>query len=375
MSLLLGFVHAEIVLIKRQMMWTNCWLKNVVRTVLIIYLIIVLIQGCIWIEIAKVNLITEDLIKSNHLGESLSHSENNSTDCITPIFSIRKQCAKNIITGHLNINSLRNKFELIKEFFFNNIDVFSEWNKTRWTFTNNHFQIESYKNIRLDRNCYEGAVCMYVNQDIAARRVKYNSLSRSENNCLELNLRRRKLLVTGIYKPPSYSEDFFIKSLFACLTNATKDFENIVLLEEPTWPLKILKWNNYFNTFYLESLITSPTYFKSVAPTCIDLMLTSHKQCFMKSQTLVTGVSDFHALTLTIMRKGNPKTKFYRDYENFDREMFESELCYSLQSFQLLDYTYYHSVFLLLLNKYAPIKKENYGQIIAHSWRKPCARL
>ena len=75
---------------------------------------------------------------------------------------------------------------------------------------------------------------MYVNQDIAARRVKQNSLSRSEKNCLELNLRRCKWLVTGIYKPPSYSEDSFIKSLFSCLTNATKEFENIALLEEPT---------------------------------------------------------------------------------------------------------------------------------------------
>ena len=81
----------------------------------------------------------------------------------------------------------------------------------------------------------------------------------------------------------------------------------------------------------------------------------------MKSQTLLTGIFDFHALTLTIMRntfcKGNPKTNFYRDYKNFDCEMFESKFNYSLQSLQLLDYTCFHNVFLLLLNKYAPIKK------------------
>ena len=42
----------------------------------------------------------------------------------------------------------------------------------------------------------------------------------------------------------------------------------------------------------------------------------------MKSPTLVTGISDLHAYTLAIMRntfyKGNPKTKFNRDYKNFD---------------------------------------------------------
>ena len=117
-----------------------------------------------------------------------------------------------------------------------------------------------------------------------------------------------------------------------------------------------------FNTFSLESLTTSPTCFKSVTPTCIDLILTNHKQYFMKSQTLVSGISDFHALTLTIMRnifyKGNSKTKFYRDYKNFDREIFERELSYSAHSFQSLDKTRFHNVFLLLLNKYASIKKK-----------------
>ena len=47
---------------------------------------------------------------------------------------------------------------------------------------------------------------MYVNQDIAARGVEYNSLSNIESICLELNIRERKWLVIGIYKPPCYSE-------------------------------------------------------------------------------------------------------------------------------------------------------------------------
>ena len=50
--------------------------------------------------------------------------------------------------------------------------------------------------------------------------------------------------------------------------------------------------------------------------------------------------------------------KLNRDVENFDPEMFESEFSYSLQSFQLLDYTRFHNVFLLLLNKFALFKKK-----------------
>ena len=82
----------------------------------------------------------------------------------------------------------------------------------------------------------------------------------------------------------------------------------------------------------------------------------------MKSQALVTGISDFHTLTVNIMRnpflKGNPQTKFYKDFKNFDREIFEIELKYSLQSFQWSDFAHFGNVFLLLLNKYAPIKEK-----------------
>ena len=38
--------------------------------------------------------------------------------------------------------------------------------------------------------------------------------------------------------------------------------------------------------------------------------------------------------------------------------MLEIKLSYSLQSFQWLDYTHFDNVFLVLLNKYATIKKK-----------------
>ena len=98
-----------------------------------------------------------------------------------------------------------------------------------------------------------------------------------ESISLELNLRKRKWLVVGIYKPPSYSEDTFIKSLFSCLTNIKKEFENIVLLGDFNMITENTKTEQLLNTFSLESLITSRNSFKSVTPTCIDLVLTNQK--------------------------------------------------------------------------------------------------
>ena len=72
--------------------------------------------------------------------------------------------------------------------------------------------------------------------------------------------------------------------------------------------------------------------------------------------------------------KGNPKTKFYSDFKNFDCEMFESELSNSQQSFQSLDHTCFHNVFFLLLTKYAPIIKKilraNHSPFMAKTLRK-----
>ena len=129
--------------------------------------------------------------------------------------------------GHLNIISLQNKFKVIKKVFFNNIDAFflSEA-KLDETFPSNELQIEGYKNFKLDRNCIESI-------------------------CLELHLRKRKWLVIGIYKPPSYCEDTFIKIFF--LTNASKEFENIAFLGDFNMTAENTKMEQLLNTFSLET--------------------------------------------------------------------------------------------------------------------------
>ena len=77
---------------------------------------------------------------------------------------------------------------------------------------------------------------------------------------------------------------------------------------------------NLMCSFDLESLIYSPTCYKSINPTCIDLILANKKNYFMKSTTLETGLSDHTKLITTILRKtickGNSKKMFYRDYKS-----------------------------------------------------------
>ena len=60
---------------------------------------------------------------------------------------------------------------------------------------------------------------------------------------------------------------------------------------------------NFCGTYHLHNLIKAPTCFKkSDKPSSIDLLLTNFPKSFLKSQTLETGLSDFHKLTLTVLK-------------------------------------------------------------------------
>ena len=74
--------------------------------------------------------------------------------------------AKNIIIGHLDINSIRNKFDtldnIIKAF---DIFLISE-SKLDNTFLINQFAIGGYKVFRRDRKRFEGGLILYINENI-----------------------------------------------------------------------------------------------------------------------------------------------------------------------------------------------------------------
>ena len=76
---------------------------------------------------------------------------------------------KNTIIGHLNINSVRNKFDpldnIVKAF---DIFLISE-SKLDNTFPIYQFAIEGYKVFRSDRNPFGGDLILYINEIIPLR--------------------------------------------------------------------------------------------------------------------------------------------------------------------------------------------------------------
>ena len=78
--------------------------------------------------------------------------------------ALRKKNVNKLIIAHLNVNSLRNKFELLKEQIQDNIDILmiSE-TEIDASFPIGQFLLNGYRTpFRLDRNAHGGCILLYV---------------------------------------------------------------------------------------------------------------------------------------------------------------------------------------------------------------------
>ena len=106
--------------------------------------------------------------------------------------------------AHLNINSMRNKFEMLKEVEGNKIDflLISE-TKLDDAFPLNQFILEGFTPpYRFDRTTHGGCLMYFVRQDIPSKLLPNTDPSGNiENIVVEINLRSKKWLISGSYNP------------------------------------------------------------------------------------------------------------------------------------------------------------------------------
>ena len=108
---------------------------------------------------------------------SKSFSDNNNIcakgNAFTSTKSIKAKHPKNLFFGHLNVNSIRNKFVSIEELIKRTFDIFliSE-TKIDDSFPNAQFKIEGYKTFRKDRDAFGGGLLFYVNEKLNCRSLE-----------------------------------------------------------------------------------------------------------------------------------------------------------------------------------------------------------
>ena len=79
-----------------------------------------------------------------------------------------------------------------------------------------------------------------------------------------------------------------------------------------------------------EHLILKATCFKDLFPSAIDLILTNHKQKFMKLNVYAIGISDHHKMIFLVLREifaiGKLKIVFYRWCKKYDQDSINKAL-------------------------------------------------
>ena len=149
---------------------------------------------------------------------------------MTSIKLQRKENYKNLIIGHLNINSIRNKFEMIAE-IIKDFDIFliSE-SKLDSTFPNAQFKITGFKIFRYDRNRFGGGLLLYVNDKIPSKILDKHSISTdTELIAVKFYQNKRKWLSLCVYKPQSPNDLFFDEAISAITNEFSAQYEHIVI--------------------------------------------------------------------------------------------------------------------------------------------------
>ena len=279
------------------------------------------------------------------------------------------------------MNSLPNKFDQLKLLIQGNIDILIVTeSKLDSSFPDCQFKIDGFsKPFRKDRNRNGGGVIIFVREDIPCKELSFDNPNDFESIFLEINLRHTKWLLSGCYHPPSQSDDYFFYHLGNSLDHFSKKYDNFLLAGDFNSEETESVLSEFLQIYDAKNIVKDKTCFKStVNPSCIDLFLTNKPRSFQNTTVLNIGISDHHKMVITVLKsnfkKGEPKCILYRDYSNFNENLFKDELKLSLTSNKIYDYTTFETTFLQILNTNAPMKKKivraNHAPYITKALRK-----
>ena len=287
--------------------------------------------------------------------------------------NVRIKSARNIVFGHININSIRNKFTelnvILKEHLVD-VLVVSEV-KLDETFSDVLFHIKDYCMYRQDYTARSGGIIVYVRDSIANNAGKI-SINEKMVQCLSVQLviDKNRYTLIAIYKNPKCTDMVFEQHFEKIYDEVTgTGYESILIgdlnfnMIQPDCFL-----HDLCDRYSLTNLVKSPTCFKSENPTLIDVILVSNKNMYMRSFVCDIHISDFHFMVGTVMRKFLPaakvKYKYIRKLKRIDYEVVKSDMeqmCILNQVQQELDpslqFKTLQSCLISIINKHAPKSK------------------
>ena len=275
--------------------------------------------------------------------------------------NLRIKNSSRIILGHLNVNSIRNKFDMVSDLISGKIDIFliSE-TKIDSTFPTSQFKIPGYSSpYRLDRTTHGGGLLLYVREDILSKVLFSKFPEKIECITIEFNIFKKKWFLCGTYNPQKSLTLNHLATISMYIDQFAAYFDNIILLGDFNAEVTEDAMAEFCGLFNLKSLIKVPTCYKNLDnPSCI----TNKFNSFQNSIAIESGLSDFHKLTVTVLKtifkKLPPKKVNYRCYKIFSQLDFRFEIEKFLLDSDIANASNDEFVcyFMKVLNKHAPLK-------------------
>ena len=179
-----------------------------------------------------------------------------------------------LMIGHININSIRNKFEMLSNSIKGNLDILmiSE-TKLGSTFPSNQFSIEGYATpIRFDRNGRGGGIILYIREDISARLLATSLPKYFEGFFVELNLHKKQILVCRSYSPAKSNISSHLSIVGRSLVSYISSYDNFLVIGDVNSEISETAMVEFYETYNPQNLVKDPTCCQNPSkPTCTDL--------------------------------------------------------------------------------------------------------
>ena len=171
---------------------------------------------------------------------------------------------------------------------------------------------------------------VFVREDIPSKLISKETLD-IEGIFIELNFRKKKWLLSCSYNPNRNTITDHLEILRRNLDLYSAHYENLIIIGDFNTDINQSCMKSFCESYTLSSLIKEPTCHKNPQnPSCIDLILKNSPYSFQNSCAIETGLSDFHKMTVTVMKttyeKLKPRIANYRDYKNFCNDTFRQKL-------------------------------------------------
>ena len=160
----------------------------------------------------------------NHVGKININAE---------LRSLRVKDMNKRIIGHLNINSLRNKFELLMHQIKENIDILMiPETKLVESFPSSQFLVNGFSSPHhLDRTSNDGDILLYIREDIPSKPLPIERDLTLEAFFVEINLHsKKKWLISCSYNPKRASIANHLSALSKWTDIYASKYDNLIFI-------------------------------------------------------------------------------------------------------------------------------------------------